>query len=665
MTRTDETQQRQSGRVVFDDSLYRRPSRRPALFVALCVLLVLAVLAFSIAWQRMDSARFPEQYRYRGPLLPLQLLSERPDGLAAARDLNLDFSVGSGLVQVQDRYGLAAESRSTLRVAYPWMASFVEMGAIPEASLSGRRLEGHHLPGSQVALAATGTAGREAGLYPEDWRSYVAQLGADRPVLDRVAAARTLSAGSVDGALLPLGDEQQVYGYRFDYSEQGYTRSFQATLDPERSAVLIFGAEDVRVTAAQQRLTISTKRRGIGNVRIYVIGRNAQNVRLTETNAEGETRVRNSRLRQEQLPLAQWRLPLNALLDEAQKREVDRLLALTEREEASRSAEADAQQTQSTTSAAIPEGEVSYGSVRATQTTTETEGQATVADRLIQDAEQTSRWLEVLADSTLQRDEDWVAMVSRRMLHEAVLAWLQHHATPLEATVTPTTPGSTTREDEGTPSEGGETTTAGSATGDDSAATSTPQATASAATAQGQRTTAEHTLGADRRERAASPAQPLSQLPDSLHGHELLDAVLLNPRLHYLCFQLTLPAGQAASQLDVSFRMPLSESVTADRRRQQRAVWQRQEREAEAAGLTRRYDRVDFVPVAGSSLALTGFTGQVLLPPDMVVDENNLRIPVGSASQRFTVPGGPESCRIDLLSQRPRGAETSTTSPGR
>lgn len=151
-------------------------------------------------------------------------------------------------------------------------------------------------------------------------------------------------------------------------------------------------------------------------------------------------------------------------------------------------------------------------------------------------------------------------------------------------------------------------------------------------------------------ERRGSGDPSLIRLPDSLTANALLDSVLLDTRLNYLCFDVTLRASEEASQLDIRYLTRLSQNVATDRRQEQRAIFQREEREAAERGLARRLDRIDFVPVAGSSLALTGFTGRLTLPSNMVVDQNNVRLVEGSGNQRFMVPGGPQCCRIDLLS---------------
>lgn len=686
------------GRIVFDHSLYRRPSRRPALVVALCIVLVLAVVAVTLVWRRLDSERNPAHYRYAGPLLPLQLLSERPDSLRAARELALDLRTDEATAAVSDRYGLAVEERSRLRFAYPWNAALVDLiESVPQATLSERNLSAQILPGSRTSSETA--EDRRAHVTPVDWEDYVSRLAADRPLLERLGAAEQLNTLTVAKALLPEAGELIIHCYQFDYSPSGNLRSFQGNLKPDTTAVIVFGAEDVRYNATQERLTVATRRRGAGFVRIYCVGLKIKNARLSEMDAANETRVRNSRLRESEIPLVDWRLPLAELLSETERRETDRLLALTQQAEESREASLSAAETTASESGTLfAAGDAAKRETTARTTATETEPAPTWKNALEPDRELEAAWFERLRDSELLANDAWLRLASQRFLHEAVMSWLEHHGPEDEATAatstTQTRRDRATAADASTSGDGADGTAEESESGEeesDAAADADQEAGGGAEAGGGDEsgggddsetdseletadqsdtgtaepeTAATTTLrrsfadgeASDKRfgftaaERRGSGDPSLIRLPDSLTANALLDSVLLDTRLNYLCFDVTLRASEEASQLDIRYLTRLSQNVATDRRQEQRAIFQREEREAAERGLARRLDRIDFVPVAGSSLALTGFTGRLTLPSNMVVDQNNVRLVEGSGNQRFMVPGGPQCCRIDLLS---------------
>ncbi len=693
VTASRETQLGTQGRIVFDHSLYRRPSRRPALVVALCVVLVLAVVAVTLVWRRLDSERNPDHYRYAGPLLPLQLLSERPDSLRAARELAFDLRTGQATAAVSDRYGLAVEERSRLRFAYPWNSPLVDLiESVPQATLSERNLGAQILPGSRTSSETA--EDQRTHVTPVDWEDYVSRLAADRPLLERVGAAERLDINAVAEALLPEAAELRIHCYQFDYSPSGNLRSFQGNLKPETTAVIVFGAEEVRYNAAQERLTVATRRRGAGFVRIYCVGLKVKNARLSEMDAANETRVRNSRLRESEIPFGEWRLPLAELLAETERRETDRLLALTQRAEESREASLSAAETTATESGTLfAAGDAARRETTAETSATKTEPVPTWEDALEPDTELEAAWLGRLRDSQLLANDAWLRLASQRFLHEAVVSWLQHHGPEDEATAATST-GRTrrdrtaeagsesadtgTREDSEAAAEsvvdgsgaatdeereaGGAAEAGGDAEAETDSAletadlsdtvTAQPETTAPTTTRRSS-TDAEKPdtrFGLTAVERRGNGDVRLIRLPDSLTANALLDSVLLDTRLNYLCFDVTLPASEEASQLDIRYLTRLSQNVGTDRRQEQRAIFQREEREVAERGLARRLDRIDFVPVAGSSLALTGFTGRLTLPSNMVVDQNNVRLVEGSVNQRFMVPGGPQCCRIDLLS---------------
>ncbi|MDI9470791.1 MAG: hypothetical protein QM296_11405 [Bacillota bacterium] len=716
MAQSRETLSGTQGRIVFDHSMYRRPSRRPALVVALCIVLVVAVVAVTLVWRRLDSERNSAHYRYAGPLLPLQLLTERPEGLRAARELAFDLRSGEAKAQVSDRYGLAVEESCQLRFAYPWNSSLVDLiESVPQATLSERNLATQILPGSRTSSETA--EDRRTHVTPENWEEFVSRLASDRPMLDRVGQTTLLDQDAVAAALLPEAGELKIHCYKFDYSPAGNLRTFQGNLLPETTAVIVFGAEDVRYNATHERLTVSTRRRGEGYVRIYCVGLKVKNARLSEMDAANETRVRNSRLRESEMPLCEWRLPLAELLAETERRETDRLLALTQRAEESRDASLSAAETTATESGTLfAAGDDARLATERQTTVTETKPEPTWENALEPDRELEAAWFERLRGSRLLTNDAWLRIASQRFLHEAVVSWLQHHGPEDEATGATTTGtgrtsrGSTTTDasgsdDGGTAAEASGSDGDGDGDGKSGAATDEEQEAGGAAGiawpagiagaaegaeldestegAEGDETDsaidtaldsdAEATLsetkattttrrsfpgtddtttyfGLTNAERRGSGDIRLIRLPDSLTANALLDSVLLDTRLNYLCFDVPLSSTAEPSQLDIRFLTRLSQNVATDRRLEQRAIFQREEREVAERGLARRLDRIDFVPVAGSSLALTGFTGRLTLPSNMVVDQNNVRLVEGSTNQRFTVPGGPQCCRIDLLS---------------
>ncbi len=605
---------------------------RPLFFSILCCFLCLALAFFSLFWQRRNGYDKNKHYQYSGPVFPLQQLGGQQLSLRSNRLLLFSLDERLNKADILDHYEMEAAGQGSLHLLYPRTWRLADGKPYP------MQIKMDQQPLSSVPLLGQALSNSESRNWQEDRRALLQDQTLFQMLATELQQSQTAeqldfetgAISSLSAALLPRQADSLVHSYQFSYSPSGAPRALYLEIDPEQTAVVAFGADQIRYDQTTYQVRFYTEGYRPGAVRVYCLGKQPLSYRLNETDANDQTYTQSAQVTETHQPLETWQLPALELIQERIEQE-----NFAKSQVSSPKSQPSPQEATSSSESPVR--------IQATVSRT-TESHSN--DRVIAKLSSRPSWAPVLAQlgkKTLL-DESWLTLLSRRFLHELALSWIQQmQLDQLDAKELQKRWLSQKQQSPSTPNQAAAGSASLSKPSDEQMQTAPLLA-----------------FGASLAESKAWSEQFESPKQKPFAGDTLLNDLLLRPHLLYQVFSLHWPhdaeahtSSQSSSmsrkhQLDLLYTAPLSQHVLAEQSRKNPGFWRHEKQQAARAGQGLSLERLSFLSGGASSLPLQQFWVELKLGDGLNVGENNLKLQEASSSQRFLMPGGPEFGQIDL-----------------